>query len=95
MYVLQTSPLLFLQCILTTEEANMPTNDTQTSLNDFCSKENFTHHSNNPLKASEFNWLFKNREHNGFAKAFVQINARKFLVHVPTFVLCLTERRGA
>ena len=73
----------------------MTIQETQTSLNDFCSKENFTTHSNTPLKASEFNWLFKNRERNGFAKAFVQINARKFLVHIPTFIVCLTERRGA
>ena len=68
---------------------------TQTTLGDFCPKNTFATHPDNPLKESEFNWLFKNREANGFKAAFVKVNARKFLVHVPTFIQCLAERRGA
>lgn len=66
-----------------------------TTLGDFCPKNTFAVHSDNPLKASEFNWLFKNRENNGFKDAFVKVNVRNFLVHIPTFTQCLDDRRGA
>ncbi|QPK62898.1 hypothetical protein IVG45_19040 [Methylomonas sp. LL1] len=66
----------------------------QTALSDFYPKEAFLKHPDNPLKESEFNWLFKNRETNGFKDAFVKVNARKFLVHIPGFTECLARRRG-
>ena len=31
---------------------------TNTTLGDFCPKDTFATHPDNPLKASEFNWLF-------------------------------------
>jgi hypothetical protein len=65
-----------------------------TTLGDFCSKHIFATHPDNPLKQSEFNWLFKNRDANGFKHAFVKVNARNFLVHIPTFTQCLADRRG-
>ncbi len=68
---------------------------THTTLGDFYPKDTFASHPENPLKESEFNWLFKNREANGFKEAFVKVNARKFLVHIPTFTNCLANRRGA
>jgi hypothetical protein len=66
-----------------------------TTLSDFCPKISFATHPDNPLKESEFNWLFKNRDTNGFKDAFVKVNARKFLVHIPTFISCLASLRGA
>ncbi len=71
---------------------NTPTTST---LGDFCPKSSFATHPDNPLKESEFNWLFKNRDANGFKEAFVKVTARTFLVHIPTFTQCLTDRRGA
>jgi hypothetical protein len=71
---------------------NTPSN---TTLDDFCPKNRFATHPDNPLKESEFNWLFKNRDANGFKDAFVKVNARKYLVHVPTFIQRLADRRGA
>jgi hypothetical protein len=68
---------------------------THSTLGDFCPKNIFAVHPDNPLKESEFNWLFKNRDANGFKEAFVKVNARKFLVHIPTFTNCLANRRGA
>ncbi len=68
---------------------------TKTTLGDFCPKNTFATHSDNPLKESEFDWLFKNRDSNGFKNAFVRVNARKFLVHIPTFIACLASKRGA
>lgn len=65
-----------------------------TQLTDFCPKNIFAAHPANPLKESEFNWLFKNRHFNGFKTAFVKVNARKYLVHIPTFTQCLIERQG-
>lgn len=64
-------------------------------LSDFCQKNVFATHADNPLKISEFEWLFKNRRENGFERAFVRVNARNFLVHIPTFIKCLADRRGA
>ena len=65
------------------------------TLGEFCPKKVFASHPNNPLKESEFNWLFKTRDENGFKEAFVRLNARKFLVHIPTFTQCLADRKGA
>lgn len=73
----------------------MTVTPTQTALGDFCPKNTFASHPDNPLKESEFNWIFKNRDANGFKEAFVKVNARKFLVHIPTFTACLINRRGA
>jgi hypothetical protein len=64
-------------------------------LSDFCSKNDFASHPDNPLTEAEFNWQFKNRNYNGFKDAFVKVNARKYLVHVPTYIQCLANRRGA
>jgi hypothetical protein len=64
------------------------------ALSDFCPKNSFATHPDNPLKKSEFNWLFKNRDANGFKEAFVKVTARNFLVHIPTFTKCLADRRG-
>ena len=64
-------------------------------LGDFCPKNQFAVHPDNPLTVSEINWLFKNRDVNGFKDAFVKVNVRNFLVHIPTFAQCLTDRRGA
>jgi hypothetical protein len=63
-------------------------------LSEFCSKNIFATHPDNPLKEAEFNWLFKNRDTNGFKEAFVKVNARNHLVHIPTFTQCLAVRRG-
>ena len=71
---------------------NIPTN---TTLGDFCPKRNFATHPDNPLKESEFNWVFKNRDANGFKDAFVKVTARNFLIHIPTFTQCLADKRGA
>lgn len=65
------------------------------ALSEYCPKNKFSKHPDNPLKESEFQWLFKNRDYNGFAKAFVKVTSRNFLVHIPTFVQCLADRRGA
>jgi hypothetical protein len=73
----------------------MTNNPTNTTLGDFCPKSSFATHPDNPLKESEFNWLFKNREANGFKEAFVKVTARNFLVHIPTFTQCLADKRGA
>jgi hypothetical protein len=69
-------------------------NTEHTTLEDFCPKDKFSTHPDNPLKKSEFDWLFKCRADNGFAKAFVRVNAKKYLVHIPSFVKCLADRRG-
>ena len=65
-----------------------------TTLGDFCPKSKFARHPDNPLKESEFNWLFKNRDTNGFRDAFVKVTSRNFLVHIPTFIQCLANRKG-
>ena len=70
---------------------NIPTNLT---LVDFCSKRSFASHPDNPLNSSEFEYLFKNRDANGFKEAFVKVTTRNFLVHIPTFSKCLADRRG-
>jgi hypothetical protein len=65
------------------------------SLADYCRKDEFAHHPSNPLKKSEIDWIFKCRATNGFAEAFVKVNDRKFLVHVPGFLEALAARRGS
>ena len=69
--------------------------DSNTPLSEFVSKTKFAISEENPLSDTEFNYLFKNREQNGFAKAFVKFSARGFLVHVPTFIDRLNAKRGA
>lgn len=71
--------------------------DTHTSntLSDFCPENVFANHPNNRLNEPEFNWFFRSRESSGFKLAFVRVNARKFVVHIPTFVDCLSDRRGS
>ena len=73
----------------------MSTSISNTTLSDFCPKQIFAHHPDNPLTKSELDWLFKNRNSNGFEEAFVKVNARNYLVHIPTFIQCLADRRGA
>jgi hypothetical protein len=62
---------------------------------EYCSKIEFKRHPDNPLKIADYLWLFKHREKNGFAKAFIKVSSKNFLVHVPTFLKCLAEWRGA
>lgn len=61
-------------------------------LAEFLPKEKFLNHPDNPLSKPEFSYLFRNRNNNGFAEAFVRINARKYLVNIPNFIKCLAER---
>ena len=56
---------------------NTPAN---TTLGDFCPKSSFATHPDNPLKESEFYWLFKNRDANGFKDAFVKVFASNSLL---------------
>lgn len=55
----------------------MTNTPTHATLGDFCPKSDFATHPDNPLKESEFNWLFKNRDANGFKEAFVKVTAKK------------------
>ena len=71
-----------------------PTNQNTPSLCKYIQKNKFALSTDCPVTNSEFNWLFKQREQNGFANAFVKLNARSFLIHVPTFIDCLSERLG-
>ncbi len=64
------------------------------SLEDYISKNEFGVSSICPVTNSELNWIFKQREYNGFKKAFVKVTARNYLVHIPTFTACLSEKRG-
>lgn len=72
-----------------------PTTDNDELLSDYISKNSFIKHPDNPLTESEFKWQFKNRKTNGFSIAFIRVNSRKYLVHVPTYIRCLAEQRGA
>ena len=71
------------------------TNNNTLSLTNYIPKNKFPLSGNCPITEPEFNWLFKQREHNGFAKAFVKVSARSFLVHIPSFIECLDAKRGA
>ena len=64
------------------------------SLEEYISKKEFGASSICPVTNSELNWIFKQRESNGFKKAFVRVTARNYLVHIPTFTICLSEKRG-
>jgi|GEM_PF-486842 len=65
------------------------------SLHEFVPKKKFIQSPDCPVSQPEFNWLFKQREHNGFSNAFVKVTARNFLVHIPSFIACLNAKRGA
>jgi hypothetical protein len=62
-------------------------------LSDFCPKKEFATHPDNPLTPSETEWIFRNRATNGFAAAFIRVNARTHLVDIPVFAQILTSRR--
>ncbi len=66
-----------------------------TALGEYIPKKKFVLSPDCPVTDSEFSWLFKQRANNGFAEAFVKFSARGFLVHVPSFIECLNEKRGA
>jgi len=72
----------------------VPTNPSTPSLREYIPKNKFALSSDCPVTDSEFNWLFKQREQNGFALAFVKVSARSFLVHIPSFIECLNAKRG-
>ena len=63
-------------------------------LGEYIPKKKFAISPDCPVTDAEFKWLFKQRETNGFAKAFVKFSARGFLVHVPSFIECLNAKRG-
>lgn len=64
-------------------------------LSEYVPKDQFSSSIDCPLSTSEFNWLFKRRNSNGFADAFIKFSARGFLVHIPTFIECLNTKRGS
>ncbi len=64
------------------------------SLSEYIPRKKFVLSPGCPVTTAEFNWLFKQRASNGFAKAFVKFSARGFLVHIPTFIECLKAKRG-
>ncbi|MEO1894902.1 MAG: hypothetical protein ABGX32_01370 [Methylococcales bacterium] len=64
------------------------------SIEEYISKKEFGASSLCPITDSELNWIFKQREYNGFKEAFVKVTARNYLVHIPTFTACLSEKRG-
>jgi hypothetical protein len=63
-------------------------------LEEYISKKDFGASSVCPVTNSELSWIFKQRQYNGFKKAFVRVTARNYLVHIPTFTNCLSEKRG-
>jgi hypothetical protein len=71
------------------------TSVSNTTLSEYVNKNVFATSPDCPVTQPEFNWLFKQREHNGFASAFVKVSARSFLVHIPSFISCLNAKRGA
>jgi len=48
------------------------------NLGDYCPKNTFSNHPQNPLNKSKFEWIFRNRHSNRFSEAFVKINSRKY-----------------
>ena len=78
-----------------TQTTNDDTTRNVHSLTDYVKKSLFSESPDCPVSQPEFNWLFKQREHNGFAKAFVKVSSRSFLVHIPSFISCLNAKRGA
>ena len=77
-----------------TSEPNSIVNTDILALSEYVPKNKFASSSNCPISDSEFNWIFKQRKNNGFAKAFVKFSARGFLVHIPTFIECLKAKQG-
>lgn len=75
----------------TAQDSNL--NDTY-SLDEFVSKNTFRNHPKNPLTPSEYDYVFRNRENNGFKEAFAKLNTRKYVTHIPTYVKCLHKMRG-
>ena len=71
-----------------------PANPSGPSLSEYIPKNKFAISPECPVSEPEFNWLFKQREQNGFALAFVKVSARSFLVHIPSFIECLNAKRG-
>jgi hypothetical protein len=70
-------------------------NQFQFATNDeYCCKIKFKLHPDNPLQPAEFLWLFKHREKNGFAKAFIKVSSKNFLVHIPTFAQCVSRSQA-
>ena len=65
------------------------------SLAEYCDRKTFAVHPDNPLTSCELDWIFRNRSTNGFREAFVKVNSRKFLVHVPGFLYVLAAKRGS
>ncbi|OQK17253.1 hypothetical protein AU255_05005 [Methyloprofundus sedimenti] len=74
--------------------AILPKISNNPSLSEYIPKNKFAVSPNCPVTEPEFNWLFKQREQNGFALAFVKVSARSFLVHIPSFIECLNAKRG-
>ena len=65
------------------------------SLSEYIPKNKFPDLPECPVSSSQFDYQFKQRRSNGFAKAFVKVSARNFLLHIPTYIECLTAKRGA
>ena len=73
---------------------SVPPDSSNPTLSEYISKKKFALSPDCPISISELNWIFKQRENNGFAKAFVRFSARGFLVHVPSFIEILKAKRG-
>ena len=59
------------------------------SLEEYISKKDFGISSICPVTDSELNWIFKQREYNGFKKAFVKVTARNYLRKTRTVICAL------
>lgn len=77
---------------MTKNEINTP-NTTQ-SLKNFIPKKEFVKSTDCPFTEAEFEWIFRQRAQNGFAKAFIRYNAKGYLVDLPSLLQCLDEMRG-
>mgnify|MGYP007071979252 FL=1 len=75
-------------------DTKQETNLNASSIEEYISKKDFGASPMCPITDSELSWIFKQREYNGFKKAFVKVTARNYLVHIPTFTNCLSEKRG-
>lgn len=58
------------------------------------SKEAFIERFSHLFKASELNWLIKNRNYNGFAPAVRKIGQRKIVIHVPSVLRWVNQQKG-
>ena len=45
------------------------------------------------MTLDQLRWLIRNRKSNGFDKAFTRVGKRRILVHVPTFLQVLDDKR--